>query len=66
MTVRQFAEQIARDLFTNGLGQRADRLLLVRDVDPPSSLGGWSEEAMADRIEEALSKALPLDEEEEP
>ncbi len=49
------AEQIARDLFVNGQGQRAVRLVLVdahgRD------LGGWGETVVADRIAAALRAA---------
>ena len=58
---RKLAERIARDLFTNGNRQRADRLLLVREPGGARGsyqvdLGGWCEPAMADRIERALRR----------
>lgn len=51
---QQFAKMIARDLFTNGAGQRASRLVLTVDA-PHSDLGGWGEAAMADRIAVVLT-----------
>jgi hypothetical protein len=55
VVARTVAAQIARDLFTNGMGQRAGRLVL----EPPDKridggLGGWSETALAHRIAELL------------
>ncbi len=44
------AERIADDLFTNGEGQRADRLVLTVDGPPRLDLGGWSASAIADQI----------------
>ncbi len=46
------AARIARDLFTNWQGDRADRLVLAREGEdrPTGALGGWSERALADRI----------------
>jgi hypothetical protein len=52
------AKQIAHDLFVNGQGQCAQRLVLTIDGPPTRNLGGWSEEAMADRIEDLLDAAL--------
>jgi hypothetical protein len=52
------AKNIARDLFVNGSGQYAQRLVLTRDTPTHQDLGGWSEEAMADRIEDLLDQAV--------
>lgn len=41
-TLRTIAAKIARDLFTNGSGQRAQRLVLTIDGPPVRDLGGWS------------------------
>lgn len=51
----EIARLIARDLFTNGNGRRAMRLVLEpegRRID--GGLGGWSEQAVARRIETLL------------
>jgi hypothetical protein len=53
---RDQAEQIARDLFTNGQGERAERLVLTVDGPPAENLGGWSETAMIERIEQTLER----------
>lgn len=37
------ARAIARDLFTNGAGTKADRLVLTIDGPPKRDLGGWAE-----------------------
>lgn len=50
------ARQIARDLFTNGMGQVAGRLVLTIDGPPKQDLGGWGEHSVADRIELALMR----------
>jgi hypothetical protein len=45
------ATKIADELFRNGSGQKADRLVLVQgDRD----LGGWCKAAVIDRIEKEL------------
>ena len=57
------AKQAAADLFTNGAGAKASRLLLVQEttgyarVENAAYLGGWSENAMADRILRTLKTA---------
>ncbi len=51
---RRFAEAVTRDLFTNGQGQRAERLVLWAGRD----LGGWGEAVVVDRITEAIEAAL--------
>lgn len=51
-TKRELAMKIARDLFTNGIGQIAKRL--VMESDTKSDLGGWCESAVEDRIFSAL------------
>lgn len=48
------AREIARDLFTSGRGDRAERLSLIVDGEPERDVGGWSERSVVDRIETAL------------
>lgn len=50
--MKALAERIARDLFTNGQGEHAERLVLI-DANG-RDLGGWCEQAVVDRIEGAL------------
>lgn len=54
LAARKLARTIARDLFTNGAGDRADRLICVQEPEgtqgPKTNLGGWCEKAVADRI----------------
>lgn len=50
--VSALAEAIARDLFTNGSGERAQRLVL--ELPGKRDGGGWCEEAMSNRIAEHL------------
>lgn len=45
----ELALRIAADLFTNGSGKKAERLLLWRDSDQ-QEMGGWSEKPLAARI----------------
>lgn len=56
--VREKAEALARDLFTNGAPRRYAYLVL-RDTpgNQPGEGGSWSERAMADRIAAALAVA---------
>ena len=59
MSNRQIAELIADDLFTNGAGEMADRLVLMCDQSPwsreaPRDLGGYSKAAVIDVIERGL------------
>lgn len=49
---RIVAAKIAEDLFTNGRGDRADRLWMM-DADQVN-IGGWSEAAVEKRIADAL------------
>ena len=51
---RKLAERIAQELFTNGQGQRAQRLVLTIDKPTPRDLGGWAEAAVVDLIERLL------------
>jgi hypothetical protein len=51
--VQVLATHIARALFTNGEGEIADRLEMVRDRG--GYLGGWSERAVIDQIVRVLS-----------
>jgi len=54
--VHKLAKKIANDLFTNGFGQRAVRLVLkLNDID---TAGGWSENAVVDRVEAILKSAI--------
>jgi hypothetical protein len=52
-------QQIVDDLFTNGSGQRADRLVLTIDGPPTRNLGGWCREAIRDRILEEIDPSSP-------
>ena len=58
LTRRQVAEQIAADLFENGLGERAQRLVMIVDTPARFNLGGWTEEAVTCRIKQWLDLAL--------
>lgn len=49
---RSRVDAFVRELFTNGVGQRAERLVLLSDEC--RSLGGWCERAVADRVEAFL------------
>lgn len=42
-------------LFTNGSGEKADRLVLTVDSTPKRDLGGWCRGAVVDRLREALA-----------
>lgn len=44
------AKRIADDLFVNGMGQEAERLVLTVDGPPTRDLGGWCKAAVVDRI----------------
>lgn len=66
---REVAERIAANLFHNGAGQRAGRLLLVQEsrcgdarVTDASYLGGFSETAVADIILAEMAAAQPQSE----
>ncbi len=51
---RTLAEQIAEDLFTNGSGQTAQRLVLTVDTPKRLDLGGWSRAGFVDRVTDIL------------
>lgn len=57
---RTLARRIAKELFTNGVGVKATRLVLIRDVEAGiRDLGGWAEKPLADQIERVLDRELP-------
>lgn len=51
------SEKIVDDLFVNGQGQEAERLVLM-SCDR-KDLGGWSRRAVVDRIVQALNEQPP-------
>ena len=51
--LRKLAKQIANDLFTNGSGQEADRLVL--ELPGKRDGGGWCKRAVEDRIYDAIA-----------
>jgi hypothetical protein len=51
---RQVAETIADELFVNGFGEQADRLVLLDDAG--RNLGGWSKTAVVDRITACIER----------
>lgn len=54
---RRVALAIARDLFTDGAGRRANRLMMMHGpLNDERSGGGYIEKAVADRIEERLNR----------
>jgi hypothetical protein len=55
-TLEQIAERLTTELFTNGQGQHADRLVLTQRLGSgaEADLGGWCELAVRDRIISAL------------
>jgi hypothetical protein len=50
------AKEIAQQLFTDGIGRRADRLVLHRS--DWQMCGGWSESLMANHIKKILREHL--------
>lgn len=56
MTNKERAERIANELFVNGSGERADRLMLTKDRAPDHhiDLGGWGLEPIIDKIKSIL------------
>jgi len=57
MTVAEIdaiTQHIVDDLFVNGFGEHADRLVMTKDSDPQRPLGGWSKRAVLQRVREAL------------
>jgi len=53
--LKEAAERLARELFTNGFGDKADRLELV--LPNNRRVGGWCEEVVVDRIMNVLISA---------
>jgi hypothetical protein len=53
--LRRLARRIAKDLFTTGAGHRCERLVLT--FPDGTNGGGWSERALADKIERELIAA---------
>jgi hypothetical protein len=51
------ARLIADDLFVNGSGDQADRLVLWVDADE-RNLGGWAKRAVVDRVRTHLRRAV--------
>lgn len=51
---KKLAKQIAKSLFTNGFGERAQRLVL--ELPEGKNGGGWAEVAVVDVIAEHLAK----------
>lgn len=56
--LKRLAEQIADDLFTNGIGEKAQRLVLTVDKPKHLDLGGWGKAAMANHIFHILEAEL--------
>lgn len=54
---RELAALIAKRLFTNGSGDRAQRLVFTVDTPVKRDLGGWCFEAAVDQIAAQLSQA---------
>ncbi len=54
MDTNKLAIKIADDLFQNGIGVKANRLVL--ELEDGSNGGGWSKKAAIDRIEMILKK----------
>lgn len=53
--VNKIASAIVKRLFTNGHGQKADRLVLTKDgVNNGRNLGGWSQQGALSQIIEVL------------
>lgn len=52
------AERIADRLFTNGIGEKADRLVL--ELPGKRDGGGWCKEAVRDQIEQMFLEAMGI------
>lgn len=55
-TAEQIAMEIATDLFTNGGGEKADRLVMIQHSE--TDIGGWSQRAVEDRVADILRRHL--------
>jgi hypothetical protein len=51
---RAIAEQIAAELFVNGSGEKARRLVL--ELEDGRNGGGWCKEAIVDRVADAIER----------
>lgn len=51
--VRELAEKIAKQLFHNGMNEKASRLKMI-GAQPDEDLGGWCLGAVVDRVETVL------------
>lgn len=51
---KELAKQITDELFTNGIGERAKRLVL--ELEDGKDGGGWCKEAVEDVIERILKE----------
>ena len=62
MKDKQIRDAILKALFTNGAGEKADRLLLVKEargaakVSNAMYLGGYSQEAVRDLVDRVLAQ----------
>lgn len=60
----ELAKAITSDLFVNGAGETADRLVMVKDQVfgekriPEKNLGGWCSQAVIDRVRDAMRKSM--------
>lgn len=54
---RDWIERFVDDLFTNGSGHQAERLVLWRDSDQ-RNLGGWCKQSIIDRLHAHREQAL--------
>jgi hypothetical protein len=54
--VQEIAETIVDDLFINGQGEEAQRLVLMNRDERP--LGGWSRAAVTERIARTLKEHI--------
>jgi hypothetical protein len=52
----EIATAIVDDLFTNGAGEAADRLVMIQELEGGRrrDLGGWSKVAVQDRVAKLL------------
>ncbi len=59
--ILKLAEDIAADLFTNGSGDKADRLVSMQEPSggTPRNLGGWCEAAVRDRVYDLIQRHKP-------
>ena len=58
--LKEVAAEIARELFVDGMGRRAELLALVSPGRDTGSDGGWCEEAVVSEILAVLKKRLEV------